>query len=249
MNFFSFGNGQKAFVILPGASVKSVLLSSELIAACYAEFTDKYTVYVFDYASVIAGECSIKELADATAEAMRQQGIEQADILGCSMGGMVAQYVAIRHPELVHKLVLGSTISRNNDISRDSLSSWREFAKCGDAVSLNRCMFGRIYSEAYYRQYEEAFLSMENDGSPEELERFFHAVGACLGMDSYDELGKISCPVMVIGSLEDKTLSPLGSLELAEKLKCEKYMYSGYSHAVYDEAPDYRGRLLDFFEE
>jgi pimeloyl-ACP methyl ester carboxylesterase len=51
---------------------------------------------------------SIEQLADDTADAIRYLGIEQADIFGYSNGASVALHVAIRHPDVVRKLVLAS---------------------------------------------------------------------------------------------------------------------------------------------
>jgi pimeloyl-ACP methyl ester carboxylesterase len=51
---------------------------------------------------------SIEQMADDTAAALQHLGIEQADIFGYSMGAGVALQVAIRHPEVVRKLVLAS---------------------------------------------------------------------------------------------------------------------------------------------
>jgi pimeloyl-ACP methyl ester carboxylesterase len=51
---------------------------------------------------------SVEQMADDTAAALQHLGIEQADILGYSMGGAVALQVAIRHPQVVRKLVLAS---------------------------------------------------------------------------------------------------------------------------------------------
>jgi pimeloyl-ACP methyl ester carboxylesterase len=49
---------------------------------------------------------TIEQMADDTAAALRKLGIEQADILGYSMGASVALHTAIRHPDVVRKLVL-----------------------------------------------------------------------------------------------------------------------------------------------
>src|ERR671914_1333763 len=51
---------------------------------------------------------SIEQMADDTAAALRHLGIAQADIFGYSMGASVALHLAIRHPEIVRKLVLAS---------------------------------------------------------------------------------------------------------------------------------------------
>jgi pimeloyl-ACP methyl ester carboxylesterase len=51
---------------------------------------------------------SVGQMADDTAAALRQFGIEEADFFGYSMGAGVALQVAVRHPDVVRKLVLAS---------------------------------------------------------------------------------------------------------------------------------------------
>ena len=48
---------------------------------------------------------SYEQMADDTAELLRQLGVGMADIFGYSMGGAIALHMAIRHPELVHKII------------------------------------------------------------------------------------------------------------------------------------------------
>src|ERR1700694_1316567 len=63
---------------------------------------------------------SIEMMAADTAGLMQTLGIEQAHLLGISMGGRIALALALRHPESVKKLVLVSTSAR-------SIKNWRKF--------------------------------------------------------------------------------------------------------------------------
>jgi hypothetical protein len=54
---------------------------------------------------------------------------------------------------------------------------------------------------------------------------------------------------LALGSEGDRVTTPEGSRQIAEKLGCAIYLYdSSYGHAVYDEAPDYKERILAFFQ-
>jgi pimeloyl-ACP methyl ester carboxylesterase len=52
---------------------------------------------------------TIEQMADDVAAALKELGIEQADLFGYSMGAFVALHAVLRHPEVVRKLVLAST--------------------------------------------------------------------------------------------------------------------------------------------
>ena len=69
------------------------------------------------------------------------------------------------------------------------------------------------------------------------------------GMNLSGELENIKCPVLVIADSNDKIFDVSESKNIAEKLNCEIFIYHDYGHAVYDEAPDYKARILKFFRE
>ena len=48
MDYFTFGRGEKIFVMLSGLSVKSILNNAEGVASAYRMFSDEFTVYCFD---------------------------------------------------------------------------------------------------------------------------------------------------------------------------------------------------------
>ena len=70
------------------------------------------------------------------------------------------------------------------------------------------------------------------------------------GFDITDRLREIACPVLVLGSADDGVLGAGASEQIAQLLgsreNCELHMYSGYGHAAYDLAPDYKERILRF---
>jgi len=249
MDCCTFGTGKRAFVIIPGLSLKSVMPVAGSVAHAYKCFNDDFTSYLFDRRKNIGADYSVREMAHDTATVMKELGIKDADIFGTSQGGMIAQWIAVDYPELVHSLVLGSTCARRNVHSLEIVGQWQSYAKEHNVKALNHCFFESIYSDAFREKHRAALQYLENDGTPEDCDRFLVFANACENFDIYDKLEKIKCPVFVIGAKEDKVLTGEASEEIAEKLGCEIYMYGdGYNHAVYDEAPDYKERILNFFK-
>lgn len=250
MDYIVFGEGDKSFIILPGLSIHSVMGSAELIAEAYKEFTDEYTVYVFDRAKNIKEGYTIKDMADDTAKAMKTLNIENADIFGASQGGMIGLYLAIDYPELVHKMILGSTAARANDKFNVVVDEWINLAKEKEETKLLESFVDNVYSEATLKEYRDILISSNANISDEEYERFIILAEACKDYDCYDELSNIECPVLVLGSKGDQVVGVDGSIEIADKLNCDIYLYDeNYGHGVYDEATDYKDRCLEFFNK
>lgn len=249
MDYIVFGSGKKSFVILPGLSVHSVMGSADAIADAYKNFSEEYTVYVFDRAKDIQDGYTVKDMADDTAAAMEALHIADADVFGASQGGMIALYLAIDYPELVHKMILGSTLAKPNDTFRQVTEEWIRLAEEKNEVGLLESFADHVYSAATLEAYRDTLISSNSGISDEEFERFLILTKACRTFDCYDELSSIRCPVLVIGSEGDRVVTPEGSTQIAEALDCELYLYDdNYGHGVYDEASDYKQRCLDFFE-
>ena len=250
MDYIVFGNGDKNFVILPGLSVHSVTGSADAIADAYKEFSEKYTVYVFDRAKNIHKGYSVKDMAKDTAAAMKVLNIETADIFGASQGGMIAMYLAVDYPALVNKMILGSTLARPNDVFVRVIEEWLSLAEIRNEVRLLESFADNVYSEATLKAYRKMLISSNRGISDEEYRRFSILTEACRDFDCCDKLSDIKCPVLAIGSEGDRVATAEGTKEIAKALGCEMYLYDGsFGHGVYDEASDYKQRCMAFLEE
>ncbi len=249
VDYVVFGNGEKAFVILPGLSIHSVMGSAEAIAAAYQSFAEEYTVYLFDRAKDLPAGYTVRDMAEDTAKAMEALHIEDADVFGASQGGMMAQYLAIDHPELVHKLILGSTLSKPNDTFLQVVDTWLSLAENRDEEGLLASFADQLYGKGTLENYRDDLISANRGITEEEYERFIILASACKTFDCYEALSSIQCPVLVLGSEGDQVVTAEGSREIAQVLNCTLYLYDAqYGHGVYDEAPDYKQRCLDFLQ-
>ncbi len=249
MDYISFGSGEKSFVILPGLSIHSVMNLKNAIEEAYKDFTDEYTIYVFDRAKNIQEGYSIQDMAKDTATKMKALNIENADVFGASQGGMIAEYLAIDYPELVHSMVLGSTLAKTNDTFESVVDTWIDLANKKDENQLLESFVSLVYSQATVDAYHDTLISSNKGISDEEYERFIILASACKDFDCSKKLKKIQCPVLVLGSKGDQIATAKGSKQISKILDCDIYLYdSNYGHGVYDEASDYKQRCLDFFD-
>lgn len=185
MKHIVFGSGTKNFVILPGLSVHSVMGLADAIAEAYKDFCEEYTVYVFDRAENIREGYTVRNMAEDTAAAMRELNIGNADVFGASQGGMIAMYLAIDHPQMVNRLILGSTLAKPNGTFNHVIDEWIRLARAKDEVGLLESFADNVYSESTLKAYRETLISSNLGISDEEYRRFIILAEACKTFDCY----------------------------------------------------------------
>ena len=252
MEYFTFGLGERAFVILPGLGVQSVIGFADSVADAYQVFSDDYTVYVFDRRSELPAAYSVCEMARDTAEAIRALGLGSINLFGASQGGMIALQMAVEEPRLVRKLALGSTSSCVDEAQFKAIEKWIGLARAKDKAGLYEAFGKAVYPAAVFEESRALLVEASKTVSDEDLDRFIILAEGTRDFDVTDDLARIACPVLVMGSMDDQVLGPNASVRIAQHLNDQGrhallHMYDGYGHAAYDTAPDYRERLLRFF--
>lgn len=250
MDYFRFGQGENVFVILPGLSVDNVMKYAGSVAKSYSLLSKDYTIYVFDRRKELPEPYSVYDMARDTAAALRALGLSRVCLFGASQGGMIAMTIAIEAPELVSKLVVGSTSARVTGETYEAIFRWIQLAKDGNAKDLYLAFGEALYPERFYQQIRGVLTDSAKGVTEEDLARFVILAEGTAGFNVLDRVHEIACPVLVIGSADDHVLGGAASEQIAEQLKdrpdCELYLYNGYGHAAYDLAPDYRKRVLAF---
>lgn len=247
-DYIQFGTGKKTLLMIQGLNTNGIKGASLSLACMYRMFAKEYTVYLFDRRDEVYDGITVKDFALDIAEAMDKLGLKNADVFGVSQGGMIAQYLAIERPDLVHKLVLAVTLSKNNNITLNTVQNWVKMTEKGDFKALVLDMAEKMYSDEYVKRYQLFMPLLTVLQKPKNIERFLILAKSCLTCSTYDELEKIQCPVLVIGGKQDKVVSGAASEEIAEKLGCECYLYENLGHAAYEEAKDFNDRVLKFLK-
>ena len=248
MDYISFGTGTKPLIMIQGLNTNGIKGAAVSLAYMYRIFAKEYKVYLFDRRVEVYDGITVREIASDIAMAMDALGISKADVFGVSQGGMIAQYLAIERPDLVNKLVLAVTLSKNNETVKEVLKNWIEMTEKGDIKNLVTDMAIKMYSDAYVKRYKPFMPLLTILQKPKDEKRFIALTKACLTCNTYEELDKIQCPVLVIGGRQDKVVTGEASDEIADKLRCEIYMYDELGHAAYEEASDFNERVYNFLK-
>ena len=249
--YIRFGNGQKILVMLPGLGdgLRSMKGTALPMALMYRMFVREYTVYAFGRKMDLTAGYTTRDMARDVADAMEELGIPKANVLGVSMGGMIAQYLAIDYPKKVDKLILTVTSARPNPILVESIEEWVTCAKNDDHRRLMDSNLKRIYSEGYCRKNKWMIPLIAAMTKPKSYGRFLIQADACLNHNAYEQLGRIQAPTLVIGGEKDASLGGDASREIAQAIPDARlHMYPQWGHGLYEEAGDFNDLVMKFLK-
>ena len=251
MDYIRFGTGGRVLVMLPGLgeSLHSVRGTALPMAVMYREFAKDFTVYLFSRIAPLGAGYTTRDMARDQARAMEALGIEKADVFGVSMGGMIAQWLAIDHPERVDRLVLAVTSAERNPILTESIEEWMALAKAGDTAGFMRSNLRRMYSDDYCRKNMWLAPILGRLTKPKSYDRFYIQSEACLSHNAAALLSGIRAKTLVIGGERDKALGAEASRKIAAAIDgAELKMYPQWGHGVYEEEKTFNRTVLEFLK-
>jgi pimeloyl-ACP methyl ester carboxylesterase len=192
-------------------------------------------------------------MADDTRGLLDALGVERARVIGVSMGGMVAQELALRHPDRVRALHLGCTMARPDRYLAALSAAWRELrAQMGYERALRAMGFWLFAAGTYNERPEFVEMIVQNAlANPyrQTLVGFQRQLEAVIAHDTLDRVAEIRCPTLVSVGEEDILLPPRFSRELAARMPGARFeLVPGAGHVYFWERPDlFNGLCLDFF--
>ena len=248
MDYIVFGKDSRDLVLIPGLVLGLKLLrgTGSQLALSYRMFAKDFRVWCFDHREGLPQDVTVEQLADNLAEAMRSVGIVQADVLGVSQGGMIAQYLALNHPQLMHKLVLGVTLCRNNPTVETCIALWLDLTQTKGIKAAALDSFQKTYSDKYLATWGFFLPFLADSVKKADPQRFTALAKACLTCDTYDRLPSLACPALVLGGRLDKIVGSTASEEIAQRAGCACHIYEDLGHSAYEEAKDFNRRVYDF---
>jgi 3-oxoadipate enol-lactonase len=189
------------------------------------------------------GPYTCAELAGDAVQVLDEAGVERAHVLGTSLGGMVAQELALAHPERVEKLVLACTTPGG-----------------AGAFPLPERTAQLLAGGATLRQFVENAL--EPDPRPELVDRILAhreataqapeawAAQAAAGaaFDAFDRAGQIAAPALVLHGDGDVVVDPRNAELLAGLLPDARVeLFAGCGHLFFWQEPERFVRTVEDF--
>ncbi|MEW6335670.1 MAG: alpha/beta hydrolase [Thermodesulfobacteriota bacterium] len=183
---------------------------------------------------------SIARFADDTAGLMEALGIDNAHVLGISMGGYIAQELALGYPDKVRSLILGCTGCggrRAVPMGEERMVKFTANEGLSPEEILRKDMdiyFSDRFIEAQPEKIQEFVRVSLMHYQPREA--FFRQLAACLAHDTVDRLGGIRVPSLVMTGDDDPLVPAQNSLILKELLPVARLsVFPGRRHCFFIE--------------
>lgn len=183
---------------------------------------------------------SFDSLADTTAGLMDAIGVSKADVLGWSMGGFVAQRLAVDHPERVSGLILAGT---NPGGSRAVLGSPEAQALDSDPEPSDREVLGELYPPDRRSEGRRFLRRLERDSRSGEIPDDFDVPAATtvaqVGAEdpwlrsnrNFRQLGSVRVPTLAAAGADDPVVPPLNLRRIAARVPTSKLVVFPGAHA------------------
>lgn len=168
------------------------------------------------------GPYSVPQLADDAVAVLDAAGVERAHVYGISLGGMIAQEVALRHPERVDALVLGATTPGGDEATPADDATLAFFRRRGEMTAEEAVWASVPYNYGPRTRAENAQAIGEDIAQrlryPIEPEPYAAQLAAALGHDSGGRLGDIASPTLVVHGEQDVMVPPANGRLLAQAI-------------------------------
>jgi pimeloyl-ACP methyl ester carboxylesterase len=208
--------------------------------------SEKYTVLTFDNRGAgrtvtpDEGDFSIEMLADDTAALMDGLGIERAHIFGFSMGGTIAQTMALRHSGKIGKLILGGTFCGGKETVMADPEVTKLLLDSSGGIN-------GLFSRTLKLMFPAEFLNANPDFAADFKTRYMTApissnnvrrqMIASMKFSAYHKLPEIKLPALIVTGSEDILIPPANSHILAERIPGAKLIkYPGAGHCFMSPA-------------
>jgi pimeloyl-ACP methyl ester carboxylesterase len=205
-----------------------------------------FQVIVFDNPGVgqttgPAGPYTTELFADVAAALVRSLGLELAHVVGASMGGMIGQQVAVRHPGLVRSLVLHCPWWRADPYTTALMRSWQSYARTAGMLELSRQIWLWVFTPRFFEERPDWFARLEEEAQKpgQTVDAFCDQAEACIAHEGLEGLDKVDVPALITVGERDILTPPEHARAVHERLRGSKlHVWRDMAHAPFWEIPD-----------
>ena len=191
---------------------------------------------------------TIADLAGDVLALLDALGLETVHVVGISMGGMIAQELALAHPERIRTLTIGASYCGGPDgvlMDPEDLALLGEAWKSGDPVQVYRAMW-EINLSPTFRADDSNFVPFREmaEALPAPAPVIYEQMRACAKHDTSARLGQLEMPTMVVHGTADRLLKSTNGEQIAARVGVEPQLLDDVGHLFWWEQPERSAELI-----
>jgi pimeloyl-ACP methyl ester carboxylesterase len=240
IHYQSFGNPEAPPLLL----IMGLGMASDAWDTLPTRLADRFHVVVFDNrgmgsSSATPGGFRIRDMADDAVRVLDAAGIAQACVFGISMGGMIAQELALHYPARVRALVLGATFGSQLRSHKPPLGVARDLLLVTLFSRRPQRMARLLVSDEFMARHQDRFLAwMSRLGRPQRSAAR-RQILAIARHEAEDRLPRLRVPTLVISGDRDRLVPVENSRRLARMIPRARLVeFPGVGHAFPFERAD-----------
>jgi pimeloyl-ACP methyl ester carboxylesterase len=239
----------EALVFLSGTSLDHRVWGPQV-----AVFADRYRCITIDNRDVgestqMARGYTPRAMAADVVGLLAALDLPAAHVVGHSLGGAIAQELALASPDRVRTLTLIGSWARNDEYTRALFRTWKRLRTVLEPAAFLEAILLTGVGHTFLNRIGvdplvQMFLAAPH---PQSAEGYCRQVDADLAHDTLERLGKIQPPTLVLAGDEDKIFPPHHPRQLADGIGAELVMIPGVGHSPALENPAAVNAALDTF--
>lgn len=166
----------------------------------------------------LPGRCTLDGMADEVLEILDFLGIERVAVVGLSLGGMVAQAMALRHGNRIWALVIAHAGARTDPTVREIWNQRIDQFESADMDALCQSTLQRWFPRDFAERAPLTLAWVESLIRATQPSGYVAAIRAIQGLDHLDRLGAIATPTLVVAGHADAAVPAAVAGQLAERL-------------------------------
>lgn len=161
---------------------------------------------------------SLADLADDVAAALDRVGIAHTHWVGLSLGGMIGQAFALRHPGRIDKMVLANTTSTYGPEGKALWQARAKLVQEGGLAAIRDMVTARYFSESFRKQHPKVVATVMERFMQTPVEGYLGCCDAIANLDFEGDLPRMRAKTLVIAGGADEGTPPAMSEALAAKI-------------------------------
>lgn len=194
------------------------------------------------------GPYTLDDLIGDSVALLDHLGLERVSVIGFSLGGLVAQALALFHPDRVQSLTLISTVAGRTSDEKARVNERAETLSQEGATTHLANAVDRWFTPEFAAAHPEVLEARRQKSLQNDPDCYVAAYRVLAGSDLGGQLQRIAVPTLIMTGEKDIGSNPRMSEFIHAQIPgSELHILPGLKHSVLLEAPDQIGGLIDPF--